>query len=76
MKLVEVTWGDAWTSNSGWKDAKELPEHRPLICKTVGYLIKKDKHGVMLAGTYTEGDGYNAIQFRPMGMVQSIRVLK
>ena len=56
--LVEVTWRDACTKN-GWKDIDDYREHRPVMCRTAGYLLVRNREVTVIAFTQSEG-GTNA----------------
>lgn len=72
--LVEVLWHDAW-SQGGWQTT-DPQKNEPAPCLSVGYMIAKTKSGVTLAGSLDDGANVGVIQFRPSGMIKSIKVLR
>lgn len=70
--LVEITWNDAW-SGAGWHHD---PTHEPLTCITVGYMIKNNDMGCMVATTLDEKGVTGGVSFRPAGMIIGIRVIQ
>jgi hypothetical protein len=64
VKLVVVTWNDAWQADEGEKIA-----HRPFVQRSCGFLVKSDKTGVTLAGCIDEdGTMYRGL-FVPRGVI-------
>lgn len=82
-KLVMVEWDDA-NSGIGWlrvgDQDRDLPE--PSACKTVGWLIKEEIAGIVIAGTLgapsgqDKGHEFNQVIAIPMGMVTNLEVLQ
>jgi len=77
MKVVVVYWGDAWIDTEDFT-IEEAQDTKPVYRKTVGFLIAKNQHGVVLAtDVYLEKDlGVSARMFIPTGMINKIEVLK
>lgn len=77
-KVVEVTWQDS-NSYSRWAPLTDYAEnHHTAACKTVGYLLKKDKQEVTIIMTQSdvnEGDGMQGLAI-PLGCVTRIRVIE
>ena len=49
---VEVKWVDP-AANGGWKPLKEtIEEAEPTPCRSVGFLIRRDKRRVVLAQSF------------------------
>lgn len=71
MKAVLVVWEDA-ANHEGWADGLD-PDTDPVVCHTLGYLVKEDKKsGVLLiAQTISDDNFNNAIQI-PRRMVKRI----
>lgn len=74
-KLIEVTWGDAWGTNR-WYDETSMPDAKPVMCVSVGFLIKESKAGLTMAATKADNGDYTGVSFRPRGMIKKIRRLK
>ena len=70
-KIVELTWHDAW-SDSGWKRIEDLAD-RPLVCSSIGYLIRETTAGYLIAGSIGEGGTFGSTAFRPRNMVKAIK---
>lgn len=76
-KIVEVHWNDA-NGYSKWSSLKDYLNHTTAPCKTVGYLLRKSKHEIVLAFTQSsanDGD-INGAMAIPMGFITKIRRLK
>lgn len=56
-RLVYVEWLDAYTQKAGWKNVKKLRKQKPVLVKTVGFLVKDDPDFVIVAGTFVPTDG-------------------
>lgn len=73
MDIVEVTWGDAVTSDPlayiSPGDALQIEE---MLSKNVGYLLRNDRKGVVLAAHVAE-PGYRQVTFIPKSCVIRIR---
>lgn len=68
MKVVEVTWGDAFVSTSdiSEKKAKHL---KPVMRTTVGYLISENEAGIVIAMDRYEKGGANTYTLVPWGWI-------
>lgn len=72
--LVLVTWDDAAELNLGWMEESEI-EAKPMIVRTVGFMVRKTKKHVIVASTIGDHAHCHA-QFQiPRQMIQSIEVL-
>ena len=72
MKVILIEWLDS-TSSSGWDSAFDLELSN---CKTVGFLVKKDKEKVVVIQSNSDNvhsDGRFAI---PRSCIKSIRELE
>lgn len=72
LKLVLVTWNDAWASLEDFSEA----DHEPFVYQTAGWLVKSDKRGVTLAYELGEDGSTRGEHFIPRGMVKRVRDLK
>lgn len=71
--IVAVIWDDA-TALDGWTDGND--ELRPCLVLSVGFLVKKTKHHIVLAQDLAP-DGQQCGRGQiPLGMVKRIKVLK
>ena len=69
MKVVEITWYDAWigTNDVKMEKAKKL---KPIIRSTVGYLVADEKDWVVLStDKFKDGKHINAPMVIPKGMI-------
>lgn len=74
MRLVEVKWVDS-ALNIGWK-SEYSKETSISQCKTVGYLIKKNKKQLVIAMNINDSGGYSEAMAIPIGCVKSIKKVK
>jgi len=78
-KIVCVEWDDAGF-NSGYYDEDNRDISTPIVVKTVGHLIKRNKSVVIVATdgyTYaSQGGDYRHISTIPKKMVRRITLLK
>ena len=74
-KIVEVIWYDSCTSG-GWKSIEDMTDTRPLICCTVGYLLKRDRHIIQIIQSQTEYHKLSDSMTIPRACVLSYRVLR
>jgi len=73
-KLVCIEWIDAETAADGWTD--DDPEAEPMIFKTYGLLVRKDKNYVVHASTRDPDTGKWSERGKiPTGMVVNITEL-
>ena len=78
--LVEVTWHDAH-GTSGWHQPNEVGEliasYHPYVVRTVGFLLDRDKHRVLLGSARQDGtDRFDTIHEIPTEMVKRVRRLR
>jgi len=78
-KIVCIEWDDAGF-NSGYYDKNNKDIHTPIIVRTVGHLIKKNKSVIIVStDRYKYGEGSSDerhISTIPRKMVRSISYLK
>lgn len=75
QKIVEVDWKDA-CGQAGWDDIEEHRSLEPMPCKSVGYLLKKNKTEIVLAFCQAGHGGINSSMCIPMVWVSKIKVIK
>ncbi len=72
-KLITVTWGDAW-GNAGWSRSVNM---EPVMVESTGYLLHRNKKGILLAQGISEDDGAAlGVGFIPKGMIKKVKVLR
>lgn len=77
LRLAIVEWGDAWGSNS-WvsRDSLALEEKDgPSMVRTVGWIGKGTKDGVLIRATLTPTGASPLYSFVPRGMIKRITYL-
>lgn len=78
-RLAIVEWSDAWTEGA-WKHEDDITQdHAPMPATSVGWLMRRDKVGVYLAGTIEgkdlSGPSVGNRKFIPAGMIKKIRIV-
>ena len=79
-KIVCVEWDDA-SFNSGYYDKDNKGQHNPIIVKSVGHLVKKNKSVIIIATDshqYASGEERDErhISTIPKKMIRKITYLK
>lgn len=73
--IVEVEWEDA-----SFREALLTPEaarlDEPYLCKTVGWLVAKDKHRIRLAMHQINDGRVRDLMVIPMALVRRVRRLR
>jgi hypothetical protein len=75
--MVEVTWSDS-CGQPGWQRPTE-PETMAedyFLCKSIGYLAKRNKKLIILAGGISQANDFHDLIAIPRKVVHSIRRLK
>ena len=72
-KVLVIDWGDAFIETDDF-DLKDAKNTKPVMRRTVGFLIAKNQHGYVLAtDEYAKKkDGVSAKMFVPLGMVKRV----
>lgn len=76
-KLMEIVWEDA-CGGDGWISRDFVCDIKPILIKTVGYLLKKDDKGYTLTQSLNKEDGsrdVGAYMIIPIDMVKKKRWL-
>jgi len=83
LPLVEVVWNDAHSDAEKTELASEVGDfHNPAVITSCGYLVRRNKIGLTIAGCYDqfhgeeEREGYERVMFIPAGMVVKVRRLR
>lgn len=69
--LVEIEWLDH-AGKAGWQRDVEIT---PMICRTVGYLLKDDKKFIVVTQDLTENDSYGYQMCIMKNCIKSMKVL-
>jgi len=72
---VEVWWLDAQHGNS-YIELEDLKELRPLLTRSMGYLIYEKKEYIILGFMLFDNDGIKHWQLIPKGMIVKKKYLK
>ncbi len=75
--FVVVLWNDAWIDATEPKTIEDVEaEHKPLVVKTTGWILKEDEEGIQVASERyldnLEHDIFRAKTFIPRQMIKSI----
>jgi len=76
LSIVEVIWFDAQAGFSSPVEISEIINDKPILTKSVGYLIHKDEEKIILGFMGWGEESFKHWQMIPMGMVKEIRYLK
>lgn len=79
--LLEVTWDDAFNSSRWHTQAEAEKWHgEPVRCITIGWLIKRDRHGISLAHTVMGApvmhSDIGSPWHIPKGMIRKVRRIR
>ena len=69
MKVVEVTWGDAFVSTSDISE-KKARSTTPVIRTTVGFLVAENDDGIVIAMDAYEEGKFNTYTLVPWGWIK------
>jgi hypothetical protein len=73
---IEVEWRDSQISRDGWMSEKTvLKARRNDRCRSVGYVLADDKHGIVLAGSLSDRSAACVISI-PAGAIVRRRKLR
>jgi len=74
---VRIHWVDVIAGNDqGWVEPDEL-DAKPAECLSVGYVVKRDKHQVVIAMSIGKHDKeVNTIGQIPLGCIQKVEVFE
>ena len=75
MQIVKVVWTDS-ASSDGWQDEEHGKEHTPSQCMTVGWLLKKTRGHVTLAGSRSDFGNCSQLMAIPRKCIVSIKTLE
>lgn len=74
--VVEITWHDAAMQEKAWTSAPAASRLRPVKVRTVGYVLSRDRHAIIVAGSLNDADQASGVAVIPRGMVRRIRRLR
>ena len=78
LKMLEVTWCDAWSNDSAWEGSNLANLcAESAINKTIGYEVKRTRKQLVLASsTFRWGERFSTLTGIPLGCILRIRKLK
>ena len=51
LPLALVTWHDAVELGAGWHNIEDIRKHNITVCKSVGWVVSKDKERIIIMST-------------------------
>lgn len=72
--IVEVEWIDSATTN-GWHDEFDLDDGGLITCRSVGYLLSRDRRSVQLVQSQSSHGASAELTAIPRSCVRSIKTL-
>jgi hypothetical protein len=75
MRLLLVTWHDAYSDVSGWKPLTKLKRQQPATVRTVGWELRRTKRALTLVASLVDDEGDGDVTI-PIGMILSEKELK
>ncbi len=73
--LVQVDWQDA-AGRSGWRDIEDYEDMTPVNCRSVGFLVKRNRKEVVIGLTQCEDDSLNQCIVIPVSWILKMRILR
>ncbi len=76
QKIVRIEWEDS-CSDDAWQSREKALTHSPSKCRTVGFLLKKDKKEVTVAGNLSDTTTQvGMLMSIPRSCIKKITILK
>lgn len=75
MKMVEILWVDAKSGPNEWEYLDGLEPLKPVLCKTIGFLIDEAKEYITIAQSMSDTQVHGRITI-PARCIRRIRRLK
>jgi hypothetical protein len=78
LPFVIVEWDDAWKDSVGDGTVQTAHEdHKPILCRTVGWVIRQDEEGIQIANEHSpKSDNYRGRTFIPKAMIKDVIIVK
>lgn len=77
LPLLEIVWTDSQLSTGGWESHSETMRGRGRIYqRSIGYMLADDKHGVMLAGSLSQGSNVHGVVTIPASQIVKRRKVR
>jgi len=74
-RLLRVEWEDS-ASRGKWHRTTEIGRRATLQCESVGYVVRSDKHEIVLAQSICENEDINDTMAIPRGCIRKVRRLQ
>ncbi len=74
MPIAKVDWIDSAASD-GWQDEGHAADTTPSRCMTVGWILKKTREHITLAGSRSDLDNCSQVMSIPRKCIVSIKIL-
>jgi hypothetical protein len=77
LPLVEVIWADCLLFTGGWESHPDVMRQvRKIKQRSVGYILRDDKHGLVLTAALSQGGNVFGTQVIPAAQIISRRKLR
>jgi hypothetical protein len=77
LPVVEVIWADCLLFTGGWERHDDtMRQVRDIEQRSVGYVLRDDKHGLVLTAALSQGGNVFGTQVIPAAQIISRRTLK
>jgi hypothetical protein len=78
VPYVAVDWYDSHTQRHAWNSDQEVNAYHsePIVCTTVGMLVKRDKRGITIAMSVNSQGQMGGLWHVPAGMIRRVHRLK
>ena len=77
MERVYIEWEDAYEGTPGWQSLESAinDTKKPMICKTVGYVVSENEDSIVITSTQNEECVMSPLHI-PLGMIRKIKRYK
>ena len=72
LKKIEITWIDS-TWIGGWSNGDRCKKYGVSNCRSVGYLVRKDKKEILIGQSYDDNGNIGNITVVPISQVKGIK---
>lgn len=77
LPVVEVVWDDCLLFTGGWEShADVMRQVRRIRQRSIGYVLRDDKHGIVLTAALSQGGNVFGTHVIPRAQIVSRRTLK
>ena len=75
MRLLLITWHDAYSDHSGWKPLAKVRKQQPATVRSVGWEVRRTKRAVTLAASVVDDECDGDVTI-PIDMILAEKELK